>query len=327
MARTPRRKVMASYSDFLWNRKIGRSTSASYQTQMKSPFSIPETPRSLITQNPLLYKVKSPPRETQSPKINKPNTTPKTSKLQRSVKRIFKDQKSRVSTQFQYILQEPPLKELRRSIRKSICSKKPPTKVPPSPKTILKSRNEVMENILVFSEPNEKVRQSGDHRPIVIDGCNVAHEFADATNAGNKSFLWRGVQLCIEFFSRRGHDEIVVFVPRNKAGTGDPNNKRIIDELSRLGHIIFTPSRTSTTRRFRSFSSYDDRYIVQYATIHGGIIISNDNYYDLIGESQAMCETIKNRVLKFNFVGRSTLMFPLDPLGKSGPTLYNFLRF
>ncbi|CAB4057272.1 ZC3H12 [Lepeophtheirus salmonis] len=279
------------------------------KTQMKSPFSIPEI-------SSFSHNTKSITLQSKVPAAYRD--------LLKEYSKTRKVEYPRNSSTFSRSLL---LKNSDEALESPFVPKKPPTKVPPSPKTILKSRNEVMENILVFSEPNEKVRQSGDHRPIVIDGCNVAHEFADATNAGNKSFLWRGVQLCIEFFSRRGHDEIVVFVPRNKAGTGDPNNKRIIDELSRLGHIIFTPSRTSTTRRFRSFSSYDDRYIVQYATIHGGIIISNDNYYDLIGESQAMCETIKNRVLKFNFVGRSTLMFPLDPLGKSGPTLYNFLRF
>ena len=67
--------------------------------------------------------------------------------------------------------------------------------------------------------------------------------------------------------------------------------------------------------------------IVQYATLKGGVVVSNDNYRDLVEEDPKMRETIENRLLMFNWVAGDTLMFPQDPLGRNGPNLDTFLMF
>lgn len=68
------------------------------------------------------------------------------------------------------------------------------------------------------------------------------------------------------------------------------------------------------------------RYVVQYAASNGGVIVSNDNYRDLDGESPEMREAIRRRLLMFNFAG-SLFMLPQDPLGSNGPCLDQFLMF
>lgn len=53
--------------------------------------------------------------------------------------------------------------------------------------------------------------------------------------------------------------------------------------------------------------------------------MSNDNYRDLVQESCEFKKVVAERVLMYSFVN-DHFMPPDDPLGRSGPTLDNFLR-
>lgn len=68
------------------------------------------------------------------------------------------------------------------------------------------------------------------------------------------------------------------------------------------------------------------RYIIQYASIHEGIVVSSDNYRDLYKENISWHSTIEYRLLVPTWVD-NTIMFPPDPLGRHGPSLNNFLKF
>lgn len=61
------------------------------------------------------------------------------------------------------------------------------------------------------------------------------------------------------------------------------------------------------------------------ASENEGVVVSNDNYRDLATESVEFKRVIDERVLMFSFVN-DRFMPPDDPLGRSGPTLDNFLR-
>lgn len=61
------------------------------------------------------------------------------------------------------------------------------------------------------------------------------------------------------------------------------------------------------------------------ASENDGIVVSNDNYRDLATECTEYKRVIEERVLMFSFVN-DRFMPPDDPLGRSGPTLDNFLR-
>ena len=176
-----------------------------------------------------------------------------------------------------------------------------------------------------FSEQADqhvKPFQVPDHlRPIVIDGSNVA------MNHGNQRvFSCRGIKLCVEYFMRRGHDDITVFVPmwrREKPRPESPiSEQEILNELSRQNVLKFTPSRWSGNRHI---ICYDDKYIVDLADQNGGIIVSNDNFRDLHKENPRWKETIEQRSLGYTFVG-DRFMPPDDPLGRRGPSLDDFLR-
>ena len=152
-------------------------------------------------------------------------------------------------------------------------------------------------------------------RPIVIDGSNVA-----MCHGNHISFSARGIEICIEYFRKRGHDQIVAFLPQYRLSK-DPV---LLMRLEKEGNLVFTPSRT--LRDGERVVSYDDRFIVEYAHTHGGVIISRDNFKDLVKEKSEWKTTIEERLLMPTFV-HGTLMFPQDPQGYRGISLDQLLKF
>ncbi|XP_066289178.1 NEDD4-binding protein 1-like [Branchiostoma lanceolatum] len=152
-----------------------------------------------------------------------------------------------------------------------------------------------------------------DHlRPVVIDGSNVAMSHGKKKN---KTFSSRGIALCVEYFWARGHRDITVFVPNFRKGSA--TESYLLIELEEKGLLSFTPSRRI---KGKTVASYDDRYIVRLAVENGGVIVSNDNYRDLLDESEAWRDVIENRLLLYTFVG-DRFMPPDDPFGRNGPSL------
>jgi len=163
----------------------------------------------------------------------------------------------------------------------------------------------------------------GKLRPIVIDGSNVA-----MSHGLNRVFSCRGIQICVEYFQKMGHETVIAFVPRYRNKPNESVDTHLLDQLENQGVVRYTPSRdlNNGVRTVR-ISSYDDRYVVQCAAAIGGIIVSNDNFRDLVEEQPSWRNIISNRVLQFTWVIGDLIMFPPDPLGRNGPPLTEFLRF
>lgn len=162
-------------------------------------------------------------------------------------------------------------------------------------------------------------RLAGGLRPVILDGCNVAFGF------GNGKFQIEGIIFVIEYFQKRGHKDIVSFLPqiyRNDKFRSLDVAKQI-KEYEKENIIIYTPSRFLNGKLIKP---YDDRFIVQYASEREGVIISNDNYSDLINEESSWRTTIEQRIINFTFA-RGLFMLPKDPLGPDGPTLDEMLKF
>jgi ribonuclease ZC3H12 len=164
------------------------------------------------------------------------------------------------------------------------------------------------------------LEQKGKLRPIVIDGSNVA-----MGHGNNRVFSCRGIKICVEYFKRLGHETILAFVPRYRTKLSESVDTHILDELENEGIVRFTPSRDLDGGR--RIASYDDRYVIQCAAAIGGVIVSNDNFRDLLKEEPAWRNIIETRLLQFTWVTADLLIFPQDPLGRNGPPLHAFLRF
>lgn len=165
--------------------------------------------------------------------------------------------------------------------------------------------------------PNSSERVKSGLRPIIIDGSNVA------VSHGKGDFSFRGLQICVDYFIKRGHKVIKVFVPQFRRNLAMHREPQILAYLEKNDFLILTPSRRVDGKMV---VSYDDRYIVQTAAELGGVIVSTDNYRDLLSENPAWKETIEQRLLMFTWVD-DILMFPQDPLGRFGPRLDEFLMF
>ncbi|XP_024945458.1 probable ribonuclease ZC3H12D isoform X2 [Cephus cinctus] len=177
------------------------------------------------------------------------------------------------------------------------------------------------DNLLEADVPVDDGSLSSALRPVVIDGSNVAK-----SHGNKKVFSCRGIKICVDWFRARGHKEITVFVPKWRKEASRPDNpiadQEILGELERDRLLVFTPSRLVGGKRM---VCYDDRYILRLAAELDGIVVSNDNYRDLAQESPEFRKVVEERILMYSFVN-DRFMPPDDPLGRSGPTLDNFLR-
>ncbi|XP_003755952.1 protein NYNRIN [Sarcophilus harrisii] len=155
-------------------------------------------------------------------------------------------------------------------------------------------------------------------RHIIIDGSNVA-----MVHGLQHFFSCRGIALAVQYFWDRGHREITVFVPNWRLR----KNSRVreghyLTKLHSLSLLSITPSRFVDGKRV---TSYDDRFMVKLSEETDGVIVTNDQFRDLVDESKKWIGIIRERLLPFTFVG-NIFMVPDDPLGRDGPTLDTFLR-
>jgi len=167
----------------------------------------------------------------------------------------------------------------------------------------------------------------GALRPVIIDGSNVAMQL------GKKIFATRGILICARYFISRGH-RVITFVPTFRRNQREDNFRRpmkdqhLLDWMYRHEMLVYTPSRniTDDEDHRRRIVCYDDYYIVQYAHQTGGVVVSKDQYRDVLIEHPEWADTIKNRLIMFSWAGEM-FMVAEDPFGKRGPRLDELLRF
>ncbi|NWV56646.1 N4BP1 protein, partial [Daphoenositta chrysoptera] len=153
---------------------------------------------------------------------------------------------------------------------------------------------------------------------IIIDGSNVA-----ISHGLRKFFSCRGIAIAVEYFWKRGHRNITVFVPQWRTRR-DPSitEQNFLTQLEDVGILSLTPARMVLGARI---AAHDDRFLLHLAVKTGGVIVTNDNFREFVTESFAWREIIQKRLLQYTFAG-DIFMVPDDPLGRNGPRLDDFLR-
>lgn len=161
-------------------------------------------------------------------------------------------------------------------------------------------------------------------RAVVIDGNNVAREHGRL----KKVFSSRGIQIAVNYFKQRGHTEIVVYVPQwrpfGDRAVPPTEDGDLLIALHDEGLLEYTPSRKNPLTG-RVEAAYDDWYIVNAAHLKDGVIISNDQFRDVILQHPEFAETVATKTVPFNFLG-DTLILPPDPRGRFNPSLEAMLR-
>lgn len=139
-------------------------------------------------------------------------------------------------------------------------------------------------------------------------------------------FSCEGIRIVVEFFQKRGHTEVIAMVPAWRKERKPDNRIRsqhILSKLEQAGSLCFTPSRKTVDNK--RITPYDDNFIVQSAHAKGGVIVSNDNYRDIMAAHPEWKETIEQRLLLYMFMG-DLFMLAEDPAGKNGPHVDEILR-
>jgi ribonuclease ZC3H12 len=76
----------------------------------------------------------------------------------------------------------------------------------------------------------------------------------------------------------RGHEKVEAYIPRFRRGISDQRcpsiNPEILDELYDKGYLKYTPSQC-----------YDDVFIIKAALHYDGVIVSNDQYRDVMKDN------------------------------------------
>ena len=119
---------------------------------------------------------------------------------------------------------------------------------------------------------------------------------------GGKFFSCKGIKIVVDFFLNRGHTEIKALIPRFRRGNSDhecpTRNPEILDDLEEKGYLSYTPSRFV---KDRLIVSYDDRFILKTALHYEAVIVSNDNYRDLMKENPEWKQLVETRLI-FYFI-------------------------
>lgn len=76
-------------------------------------------------------------------------------------------------------------------------------------------------------------------------------------------------------------------------------DQEILLQLEKERLLFFTPSRNVGGKRM---VCYEDRYILKMAAQTDGVVVSNDNYRDLVAESVDFKRVVEERLLMYTFV-------------------------
>ncbi|KAJ6642780.1 putative ribonuclease ZC3H12D, partial [Pseudolycoriella hygida] len=158
---------------------------------------------------------------------------------------------------------------------------------------------------------------SGVKRMVLIDGNNVA--FA---HSHNKEFSVEGIEICLKYFADKGYDAKAI-VPQMRLKKNRSSNQDLLAKLETEGKVVFSPCKNLPNGK--KVTSYDDRFILDFAADYDAAVISNDNYRDLSKECEKYRDIINTRVIGFTFLN-DIIRFPQDPYGKLGPSLNDILN-
>lgn len=149
-------------------------------------------------------------------------------------------------------------------------------------------------------------------RMIVLDGPNICYD--DLNN-----FNFQRLLKAIEYFENLDFRTIVVMAKNREKILFNDEQWDILCQLKILeerGTLYLSPD-----------YCYDDFFMIDFATRSQSVIVSNDRFYDVFNKGiHSHRIQIMERRLPYCFI-EDEFVLPLDPRGKIGPELPEFLHF
>uniref|UniRef100_A0A1I8JJ13 RNase_Zc3h12a domain-containing protein n=1 Tax=Macrostomum lignano TaxID=282301 RepID=A0A1I8JJ13_9PLAT len=213
--------------------------------------------------------------------------------------------------------QQPPQPRQRRKQPTPIVIDSPS---PPSSPTTTTTATEANNNVWVYvyfgcstAFADSRAFASGvdpsQLRTVVIDGPQCGFMYT-----GNRFFDPTGILVAVQWFLDKGHTDVTAFLSRKFYNRAN-EQRHILESLQQQHLLAITPSR-------HGVASYEDRFILDYAAQKDGVVVSNDNFRDLLSDEhtdEKQRKIITDRVITFCFA-RQVFMPAIDPLGPGKPT-------
>ncbi len=130
------------------------------------------------------------------------------------------------------------------------------------------------------SPPSSTDTSQDNLRMIVLDGSNISKTFGNG-----EDFVIEALTIVYDWFSARGHD-VVIIVPQSRKsrlmGAQRWADVEKLNNFEKANILYYSPSKKTDER---SWDCYDDRYIIEFAARKKAIVVSNDNYRDVLKEN------------------------------------------
>lgn len=131
------------------------------------------------------------------------------------------------------------------------------------------------------------------NRTIIIDGVNVAKSFS---NYG--TFSVRGLEIAIQFFENKGH-RVKAVCPQNHCQRVMTDDQSGFRRLEKQRKVVLTPCKRQGNN---TICSTQRKMILAIAHSKDGVIISNDNFRDLLNEDVNWNDIIRSRIVGYNWL-------------------------
>lgn len=139
---------------------------------------------------------------------------------------------------------------------------------------------------------NGNTNNQSRNRTIIIDGVNVAQSFS---NYG--TFSVRGLEIAINFFENKGH-RVKAVCPQNYTQRVKTDDQNGFHRLVKQRKVVLTPCKRLPSN---TNCCTHKKLILDITHSKEGVIISNDNFRDLLNENEKWNEVIRSRILGYSW--------------------------
>lgn len=129
--------------------------------------------------------------------------------------------------------------------------------------------------------------QQSRNRLVIIDGVNVATAYS---NYG--TFSVRGLEIAIDFFENKGL-QVKAVCPQNLTQRPKTDDQNGFHRLVKQRKIVLTPCKRLPTN---IECCTHKKLILDITHAKDGVLISNDNFRDLLNENQKWNEVIRSKI-------------------------------
>lgn len=183
-------------------------------------------------------------------------------------------------------------------------------------------KDDEVEPMDIDIDEDETGSDPSDLKPIIIDGCNICHQYSEYMSPHDK-FSAKGLSVTYDCLKKLGYQDQNIVMIMKRVPQKVIEDAEILEKFENQGLLFYAPSRQ--VNKVNLIQSDDDLFILKTAKELDGIVLSNDQFRHQKSTHPEYKDVIEKRLIQPRFI-RGKLILPDDPLGKDGPKLDEFLK-